>query len=1713
VADHSIRIGIDSREAEAGAKRVAKVLGDVKSAADRVAAEPVKVDLDASPAERAAVRLSRTFRQVVTDAARLTGRGLAVDLDTAAAQRSAAGLSATLRGLREYAGRVGNVVLGVDARGADKALAALRAAAAAADSLSARDVRVGADDSELKAALGTLRALAEETVRASGRAVGVELNADAVRAGANEVMSTLGDLRRAVESGAGTIELRADTADLRTELGRVNALVAELRSGPGVEIPVAAVGVGKALRDIRAAVTEAERPMSRQAGAGPGASAARDETAVAVAEARRQSAAAERSQAERTAAAAAGAADRERIAQRETDAVVRETERQRDARGRFVTGSARQGAGGGGAPPAPKVDLDLSGAVRHVDNLRDAFGRLQDSAVSLNGVLAGIGAGALARDITQTGLAFQSLKTGLDVAAGSSTKGAQEMERLRAESQRLGLNTLSAGKEYTRFVAAIAGGNVDMAKARDTFFSVAQAMALLGKTPEEAGRAFTALAQIASRGAVQMDELGEQLGEQLPGTIQMAANAMGMSVQQLQKSMEAGTFTARQFFDTFGGAVAAKFPVVGQIDGAGAAFARLSNAFDDFKNRVSGAGFLDALGKGAQELARFLNGIEGQRLSEELGGMLKSAVEGLVAAFKVLAENIQAVTYAVGGLIAIKLSGWVLGIVGALANLGATLVNVGRAFASHPLLALGSLLATGAVALVQTNRNLQAVDATAKQHSRSLAEIEELHRKIATASGDEKAAAVDRAKAIVDSSRQVQAELEKELAQRRALIDEEAAIERRASPAGRSTFGPTQEGGRETLYNTGQVERQIREAEERRRAAENALSGTRSAPARDTLTNQQRSTRELERQTSEIEKQIAGQAKLAKGFDASKEAAVGIKRELEIISRTKPLEFRISEQTKAEIADLNARIDATREKIRADPGNTGLRVDLADMVGQVAAKERMPEGQMLAADVDRLRDSYRRLDAERDNLAAGPILQTLRSEIELTNRMADAHRKGTDAAQDEKDAQDARNRILEAGIDITGRAANAIHELVAAHNRAQELEAIELKVASQRREIDANAMREQVLATTQGPQRVAALAQFPAQVAAGNAPGPRPENLPFAMEANKALSDLRLEGQRQLEEEIIRTRAAQRQTKVGGVKSPEAAARAAREDAIGDIRAQRGYGPDAPLSETDQKIAEQRAEQGRQSYIQRQQNKTGRTPRDVFGERSRELGQSIDAQRELAAAYGDSGAAVEAATRKQEIMNKVHGFSEKLTKDQKAALEELVGTLYDVQKASRFEAAAFGMREAIIDADLLAAAHDKGVDAVNREKDAIEARRMALELGVSTDREAVQRLNDLIARRREAARDEGLAEEIAANRRYVGSLDEVRAAYDKVGEARVRALAETEARQTLLGQGADPNSERGQQFLAAAGDRSVGDWKRDAEDRVRLGQLEVEGTGRQMEAMRLFGEERVRRMAEIQKENELIAANGSATDELSQNQIRLAGDSAVASNQLSMMNDSLDQLANSIPNVTVAMRDAAFSGLMHFEDALVGIVTGTKSAREAFADMARSIAADLARMAIRMAIIQPLAMMFGGFGGAVAAPMASGFISQAAVGPIAWRHSGGVVGADPAPTGSLPATALPPLSAWTRLHAGGLAGNEVPTILEKGEAVLTPGQMKLLAPAGAGGGATTNNITVNVQAQPGASPTDSERQGRIIAQQIEQAMNEKLSKELRNGGILNPTGY
>lgn len=78
--------------------------------------------------------------------------------------------------------------------------------------------------------------------------------------------------------------------------------------------------------------------------------------------------------------------------------------------------------------------------------------------------------------------------------------------------------------------------------------------------------------------------------------------------------------------------------------------------------------------------------------------------------------------------------------------------------------------------------------------------------------------------------------------------------------------------------------------------------------------------------------------------------------------------------------------------------------------------------------------------------------------------------------------------------------------------------------------------------------------------------------------------------------------------------------------------------------------------------------------------------------------------------------------------------------------------------------------------------------------------------------------------------------------------------------------------------------------------------------------------------------------------------------------------------------------EVALKGFGSLEDGIMSVIEGTKSAKEAFKDMARSIISDLTRIAIRRAIVGPLAdLMFASMGSS-AASVGSGGTGSGSIG-------------------------------------------------------------------------------------------------------------------------------
>jgi hypothetical protein len=167
------------------------------------------------------------------------------------------------------------------------------------------------------------------------------------------------------------------------------------------------------------------------------------------------------------------------------------------------------------------------------------------------------------------------------------------------------------------------------------------------------------------------------------------------------------------------------------------------------------------------------------------------------------------------------------------------------------------------------------------------------------------------------------------------------------------------------------------------------------------------------------------------------------------------------------------------------------------------------------------------------------------------------------------------------------------------------------------------------------------------------------------------------------------------------------------------------------------------------------------------------------------------------------------------------------------------------------------------------------------------------------------------------------------------------------------------------------------------------------------------------------------------------------------------LNDQLKQTRS-------AADEFVSSASTNLTSGLADITTGAKNASDAFKDLGTSVLRSLEEMIIKMTITIPIAralqQTIGSFlpGAGATGPSPIGYTP-----PVPGLHGGGVVGMESTFTRYVhPAY----FENAPRFH-GGLMPDEMPAILQRGESVLTAGQMAAL------GGAVRSGVQVNVGIQ------------------------------------------
>lgn len=292
---------------------------------------------------------------------------------------------------------------------------------------------------------------------------------------------------------------------------------------------------------------------------------------------------------------------------------------------------------------------------------------------------------------------IQGFNAIMSVSEGTAQGAADAYDFLRTTANKLGVQFDALTANYAKLNAAIPESANKLGTVQKVFLGIAEAARTLHSSNQDTQLMFYAVTQIASKGVVSMEELRRQLGEKLPGAIQIAARSVNTTVAELVKAISKGTVDSAKFLEAFGDELIRTF--AGSAEKASgsvsASINRLTNVWVDFVKEIldSGAGtaiigVFDALREKLSDpylIARFADLVK--YLAERFTAFIQNLTQDDIRnGFDTFTHAVEASVTVVGELI--KLFTWIInngtkvgailgGVVGAVVGARAGIIGVG----------------------------------------------------------------------------------------------------------------------------------------------------------------------------------------------------------------------------------------------------------------------------------------------------------------------------------------------------------------------------------------------------------------------------------------------------------------------------------------------------------------------------------------------------------------------------------------------------------------------------------------------------------------------------------------------------------------------------------------------------------------------------------------------------------------------------------------------------------------------------------------------------------------------------------------------------------------------------------------------------------------------------------------------------------------------------
>ena len=258
-----------------------------------------------------------------------------------------------------------------------------------------------------------------------------------------------------------------------------------------------------------------------------------------------------------------------------------------------------------------QLGTTLSAVTTRANATSNALSNTQSSVGALSSSLVGLAAGVLTvqtltsaiSDVVRVGTEMQNLRTSFAAISGGAQAGNREFAFVVKTANSLGLEIGKLAEQYRSLMAATRGTALEGQATRDLFTALTQAATTFGLSTDQVGRALTAMQQIVSKGKVSMEELRGQLGEALPGAMQIAARAYNTNSKALEDMVAKG-LDATEFATRFTAQLKVETPLAAERAGKG--IAQLGNEILLLKDRIAQSGLLQFLDDVAAKLSKVL---------------------------------------------------------------------------------------------------------------------------------------------------------------------------------------------------------------------------------------------------------------------------------------------------------------------------------------------------------------------------------------------------------------------------------------------------------------------------------------------------------------------------------------------------------------------------------------------------------------------------------------------------------------------------------------------------------------------------------------------------------------------------------------------------------------------------------------------------------------------------------------------------------------------------------------------------------------------------------------------------------------------------------------------------------------------------------------------------------------------------------------------------